>query len=433
MGGEVNPGGSSIGVGGQGAIGRGAGGPVGGGNGGRSRIGVGGNGGGTGRSAAPLVTHAQILAAVDKIVADQAAAVAAAVAPVQANLDAATATVTARDLTIIDLNSRLAAAQVIVDQDGVTIADLRANLAAVQTDNAALEAQHLVDLETIADLRDQLGQQDPPPTKTKFGWFPGYFRYPNSPVETKPQMRARTIAAFGCPPPVERIFNEGSWAPPPSDVPAILSVTQDPTRIANGEFDAQITALCQADWSGWITPNHECDQTTRSYTPAAQKAGLAHFSQVVRAAGNPRVKVCMILMAWTLSQGSADHWRDWYPGPEYVDALGWDCYWRPTLPHTAQDIYGLAYAVTQGEGKDFLVCETSMGAQGSGGWMDSARTIPVPEAARTQFVGDAISWLDGKATAVTWFETNKVDGNWLLEGHPEALQMWKTAVAASLA
>ena len=95
-------------------------------------------------------------------------------------------------------------------------------------------------------------------------------------------------------------------------------------------------------------------------------AGFRHFSTVVRAVGKPRVKLMPILMSWTLSRGT-DFWRQWYPGAAYVDALGWDAYWRPTLKHTAADVYGGVMAINQAEGLPLLICETSLGAQGHGG------------------------------------------------------------------
>lgn len=344
----------------------------------------------------------------------------------------------AQTAALARIEASLARVEGKLDDHGVRLATLLDGQSSIEQGQTALAVNLGEVLADVEQLLEQ-GQQDPPPPppgKTLFGAFAGMLKFPNSnPTELKADMRSRVNTALG-PLAVERIFNEGSWTVPASGTAAIVSFTQDPAAVARGDFDDQIKAFVQAldaATTYWLCLNHECDQSTRPYTPADQVAGFQHFSTVVRGIGKTNVKLATILMSWTLDQVGPDHWRDWYPGPDYVDALGWDCYWRPTLPHTAQDIYGTAYAVTLGEGKDFLVCETSIGAKGAGGWMDAARTIPVPEDVRTAFVTDAIAFLEGKAAAVTWFETNKVDGNWLLEGHPEALQLWKTAVAASLA
>jgi hypothetical protein len=270
-----------------------------------------------------------------------------------------------------------------------------------------------------------------------FGALAGPIKYPNvDPTETKADMRARLCAAYQVPRlPVERIFNEATWVVPPAGTPAIVSFTQDPSAVAAGQFDSDITAFVQnldPKTRYWLCLNHECDQPTRPYTPAQQVAGFRHFSTVARAVGNPNVALACIMMSWTLTQGD-DTWRQWYPGPAYVDALGWDAYWRPTLPHSADYIYGPALAVCRAEGKPLLICETSMGAAGHGGQELVGGTYQdIPDELWTAFTAEAIAYLNiADVAAVTWFETNKYDGRWLLEGHSAAFDLWKAAVQNS--
>jgi hypothetical protein len=274
--------------------------------------------------------------------------------------------------------------------------------------------------------------------RTLFGALAGPLNYPNvDPTETKSQMRSRVCAAYQVPSlPVERIFNEATWVVPPAGTPAIVSFTQDPSAVASGQFDGDITAFVQSldpNTQYWLCLNHECDQLTRPYTPAQQVAGFRHFATVARTVGKSNVALTCIMMSWTLTQG-ADTWRQWYPGPGYVDALGWDAYWRPLLPHSADDVYGPALAVTRAEGKPMLICETSMGAAGHGGQLlvDGVYQA-IPDEVWTGFTAEAIAYLSIRdVAAVTWFETNKDDGRWLLEGHPAALDLWKAAVRNSL-
>lgn len=272
--------------------------------------------------------------------------------------------------------------------------------------------------------------------RTLFGAFAGAYNYPNDPYETKEQMRARVCAAYGVASlPVERLFNEATWRVPPSGSPFIVSFAQDPSAVAAGVFDTEITTFVESldpQTTYWLCLNHECDQTSRSYTPEEQVAGFRQFATVVRAVGMPHVKLASIMMSWTLGRGD-DVWRQWYAGPEYVDALGWDAYWRPTLEHDVADVYGPAMDVTRAEGMPLLICETSMGAQGHGGqeFVDGAY-VEIPEDVWMQFVTDAIAFLDVPGTAaVTWFETHKIDGHWRLQSHPDALAVWSEAVAAS--
>lgn len=272
--------------------------------------------------------------------------------------------------------------------------------------------------------------------RTLFGAFPGTWNYPNvDPTETKAQMRARVCQAYGVQDlPVERIFNEQSWAVPAAGNPAIVSFAQNPSSVANGDFDSQIRAFVTAldpATTYWLCLNHECDQQGRAYTAVEQVAGFRHFSNVVRSIGKSNVKLAPILMSWTISQG-VDKWRQWYPGADYVDALGWDAYWRPTLKHTAADVYGPAMAINRAEGLPLLVGETSMGAMGHGGQeLVDGVYKDIPESDWTQFTTDALAYLDVPSTAaVCWFETNKGDGCWRLQGHSGALAVYAAAVQA---
>lgn len=262
---------------------------------------------------------------------------------------------------------------------------------------------------------------------TLFGAYCGPAKYPNvNPVETKEHMQARVESALGGGLGVERIYNEHSWKVPRAGIPAIISFSQDPSAVAAGRFDSQIRQFAQSldrNTTYWLCLNHEPDVAGKPYTPAQQVAGFKQFSRVVRSVAGPNTKLTTILMSWTLRQG-VDTWRQWYPGPGYVDALGWDAYFRPNLHRTADTVYGLAKSVSQAEGKQFLICETSMGTahQGGGGFTDQEWTT---------LVASAIAYLDGAAAAVAWFYTYNANGNWKLDGHAGALAEWRQAVTMS--
>ncbi len=276
----------------------------------------------------------------------------------------------------------------------------------------------------------------PVTTRTLFGAFCGPDRYPNDhPTEEKREMQAAVRDRMGGALAVERIFNESSWdVPHLAGASGIVSFAQNPARVAAGVHDAHIRRFVQGvhalgiTQTWWLCLNHECDQTTRNYSPADQVAGFRRFSDVVRdecdLLGESSIKVTTILMSWTLTLGK-DAWRQWYPGPKYVDALGWDAYFRPNMAHEPEDVYGPAIAVTQSEGKRLLICETSLGAKGAGGKGFSDKQW-------TDYTKGAIKLLDGTARAVTWFETHKVDGDWRLHNHPAALAAYADAVQTSI-
>ncbi len=85
--------------------------------------------------------------------------------------------------------------------------------------------------------------------------------------------------------------------------------------------------------------------------------------------------------------------------------------------------------------KPLLICETSMGSQGHGGQeLVDGSYVDIPDSGWAEFTADAIAYLNVPGTAaVTWFETNKYDGDWLLENHSAALAEWGAAAVASVA
>jgi hypothetical protein len=61
--------------------------------------------------------------------------------------------------------------------------------------------------------------------------------------------------------------------------------------------------------------------TAQQFRQAWQRiAGLA------MQANNARLRATLILMGWSVDSASGRNWRDYYPGRQYVDVLGWDLY-----------------------------------------------------------------------------------------------------------
>lgn len=330
-----------------------------------------------------------------------------------------------------ELTEQLAIARATIAQDAADIARLQSDLVARDQTIREQAAR-------IQELEDQLDDEDPPPpSKPLLGWFPGPLRFPNTgPVETKADMRARCIAAFGGPPAVERIYNEGSWTVPAPGQPAIVSFTQSAAAVAAGTFDTQIRDFVNAldpATRYWLVLNQEADNPDKHNDPAQQRAGVAHFADVIHGCGKPNVLVATILMSYTITGGQ---WSQWLPDVSYLDAFGANAYWRPYL-RTPAAVYDPAIGAAATCGLPLIIGETSLGAAGHGGKdkADDGTFVDIDEATWTDFTRDAIAYLTDPAhniDAVTWFETNKTDGRWLHEGHPAGLALWAAAVQASL-
>ena len=65
----------------------------------------------------------------------------------------------------------------------------------------------------------------------------------------------------------------------------------------------------------------ENDGTASAFVP-----GFRQFATVVHGVGKPNVKATLILMSWTWNAASGRNPSDWWPGADYVDAVGLDGY-----------------------------------------------------------------------------------------------------------
>jgi hypothetical protein len=272
--------------------------------------------------------------------------------------------------------------------------------------------------------------------KTMFGCWTGFDSAANT-AESFDDRVARCQALFGGKIAAERYFQESGFANWPqyyaTNRASILSFNQSATSIAAGTFDAQILAWLRALDTGpdaptfYTTPLHEPDAGS-PINPADFVACFQHFSGLVltvRSEGHTNILRSPIFTNFQLAHPTPPTgWLQWYPGDEFVDAIGWDCYWNSDGRSTAETCYGPAYQLCLDHGKAMIVPET-------GFKQPYANGAVLTEAQWASNVADAIAFLDGKAKAVCWFESNKADGDWRLAPHPAALAEWKTAVVNS--
>jgi hypothetical protein len=310
--------------------------------------------------------------------------------------------------------------------------DLKAQQKAI--DDAAL-ADMQKDLDAakqrITELEAAGGGDTPSGSKTLFGAFAGQANYPNT-GENKAQMRARILRDFSVPRlPVERIFNEGSWTVPAKGTPSVLSINQNPAMIASGSLDAPLdTLLKELKANGdkcWFTAVHEADN--HKYAGPDMVAAYKHIQARRDAVGANNVLVGPILMSYTQYKAPATVDTYCYDG---MDFLGFDAYFRPKSPKTAETVYGPCIAAAKAHGVPMVIGETSVGMAGA---QRTDRTNSgFTEAEWTACTKDAVDYLKTQPTvqAVCWFEVNKSDGDWRLTNHPEALKVYRAAMLGSL-
>jgi hypothetical protein len=109
----------------------------------------------------------------------------------------------------------------------------------------------------------------------------------------------------------------------------------------------------------------------------------------------------------------------WYPGDAHCDAVGFDCYYRSTIPvfRTTTGVFAAPLAFATARGKPLVIGEHAVGAD-------------FTDAQWTSFVQGSIATLDVPGVAaVTWFETNKTDGDYRLVNHSAAQAEWSSVAS----
>lgn len=136
---------------------------------------------------------------------------------------------------------------------------------------------------------------------------------------------------------VVRYFKSGlpnSWSTIQRDIdttPAVVSFRMNPSEVVAGRYDSYMRnwfAQAPKDRPTWWCFSHEPeDDIAAGHFSAAQyRAAWQHLSRLADQADNHYLRATLVLMGWTTYPNSGRDWRDYYPGSEYIDVLGWDSY-----------------------------------------------------------------------------------------------------------
>jgi glycosyl hydrolase family 26 len=267
-----------------------------------------------------------------------------------------------------------------------------------------------------------------PLPRMQVGAFCGYRNYPNDPAEPKAECRSRVTALLGGSLPVERNYFPYD-APVQSAVPSISTWAFPPGELVAGVHDAEITETILATPAiRWTCNDHEPDQAGRGYSASEYVAGARHFYDVVKAA-DPTVQVGTILMQWSVVFGGLD-WRDWYPGDDYTDYLGWDIYFEPWqgAGYPPAAMFEPILAINASIEKPMVIGELGIGPRRAshGVFSDSEKAAILTDS--LDLLGDAS--LGVPVSALTYFYTNKAVADWTLDAWPETRDVLAKAVAA---
>jgi hypothetical protein len=171
---------------------------------------------------------------------------------------------------------------------------------------------------------------------------------------------------------VVRVFNSGlptAWPgnPNPGDRPVIVSFKARPQDVIAGRHDAALTtwfANAPRNKVIWWSYLHEPEndvEVDHAFTPAEYRQAWQRVSTLADTANNPQLRATLILMGWSLQPNSGRNWRDYYPGRDYIDVLGWDLYnltWKGGTYNDPVENFHRIVETSQAEGMPFGVAET---------------------------------------------------------------------------
>lgn len=245
-----------------------------------------------------------------------------------------------------------------------------------------------------------------------FGAFPGF----DSTTDTSSYATrlAKVTTEFGGKLGVERRFMGTNFTLPTMTNAAILSWDFPPAATLAGQYDAQIDAIAKgATKPLWFVPWHEVENGPK-LSAADYVAVFRYLANRVHADGNPLVHMTTIFMGYSVRGGNLAVFNSYYPGDAYVDDIGFDQYINPGIPYftTPEGSFQQPIAIAAAHHKPLVIGEVSLYP----GYSD---------AQWTDYVARTIKLLDTPDTdAVSWFETNKSDGDWRMASHTSAVPEW---------
>ncbi|HYN97278.1 MAG TPA: DNRLRE domain-containing protein [Pilimelia sp.] len=136
-----------------------------------------------------------------------------------------------------------------------------------------------------------------------------------------------------------RIFYPGRPAEWPGKLdvgkrPVVVSFKFPPAEVAAGQHDAYMRewfATAPRDQDVYWTFYHEPEQEVAAgdFSTASFRAAWKRLRQLADEAKNDRLTATLILMDWTVDPRSGRNWREFYPGRDVVQVMGWDPYNPP--------------------------------------------------------------------------------------------------------
>lgn len=185
----------------------------------------------------------------------------------------------------------------------------------------------------------------------------------NAGGETPQQMFDRTNNRIGPLGVVRYFVGQGGALNWPSHLKTVslhYSFKFDASAVLAGTHDAAIKAWlagAPAHVTYWTYYHEPEDNFTTAAAQADYRNAWRRIYGLVKASGK-NMKATLTLMEWTLNPSSGRNWKNWYPGADVVDVLGWDAYHGRN--RTPDDVYKRCRAVSLAENKPWAIGETGV-------------------------------------------------------------------------
>jgi hypothetical protein len=148
--------------------------------------------------------------------------------------------------------------------------------------------------------------------------------------------------------------------------PPIISFKLAPKDVLAGKYDKAMSnwfATAPRDRDVYWVYYHEPEDNIADgeFTAADYRAAWRHLRALADKAGNSRLHATLVLMSWSLDPLSKRDWRDYYPGRDVIQVLGWDAYnlgWKKGRYDSPSTMYDRVIAVSKAEKLPFGVAET---------------------------------------------------------------------------
>jgi len=211
-----------------------------------------------------------------------------------------------------------------------------------------------------------------------------------------------------------------------TDHTSIISFRIPPSTVNSGSADATLRTWFRnaptTRTTYWTYMHEPEDEIPRSYSALAYRTAWQRVADIAAANAPDTMVATFILQCYTVNPASHRTWTDYYPGAQYVDVLGWDCYnhgEKRGVYGEPATLYSRAIDVSRQAGKPWGMAEIG----------SKLATGDTTGSGRAAWLRKAAVYLHNEgAQFVSYFDTNGAGTDYRLLDEPSR-QAWYDVVS----